>query len=109
MAILSSQLAAISTDLQLEATRVVVPPKDDFQGFSALHFAVMSRRPEATIILLESAGRTSSKTESTLVRVGYLEALLKARDAHGRTALHVAAAFGCEEVCMVSLAVDRKL
>jgi ankyrin repeat protein len=109
MAILSSQLASVSQDLQSIATRVVVPRKEDCQGFSALHVAVLSTRSEATSLLLDSAARTSCKTESTLLRIGYLEALLKARDAHGRTALHVAAAFGCEEVCTVSALIQELL
>lgn len=89
--VLNGQLAGLAPDLQPDAPRRVIPAPSDLAGFSALHVAVRSARQEVTTLLLDAAARTDSKAGPAAPRTGISEALLRARDAHGRTALHVAA------------------
>ena len=73
----------------------IVPPRADIQGFTALHAAALSAQGTMTMLLLDmvlhASGTQLATRELASMEGTLLVRLLKARDAHGRSAIHVAA------------------
>jgi ankyrin repeat protein len=73
----------------------IVPPRSDMQGFTVLHAAALASREAMAMLLLDAAthaltAKLMSREQASL-ESSMLVQLLRARDVHGRTPLHVAA------------------
>lgn len=83
----------------------IVPPRADVQGFTALHAAALSAQGTMTMLLLDmvlhASGAQLATRELATMESSLLVRLLKARDAHGRSAIHVAAGAANAGVCSV--------
>lgn len=93
--VLGAHLATRVGQMWPHATTQVVPPRSDVQGSTALHAAALCSTESMALLLLDivtqaSQSQLSARTQATL-ESSMLMQLLRARDAHGRTPLHVAA------------------
>jgi ankyrin repeat protein len=106
--ILGCHIAEATHALWPEPNPSVVPPERDTQGFTALHAAALSSRPAITMLLLEVATRAAAEhlasCSQDAIDASLLQRMLRARDAFGRTPMHVAAGAANASVRLAAIA-----
>jgi hypothetical protein len=94
-AILGAHLAEAVHNMWPQPKPCIVPARSNMQGFTALHAAALASRDAMAVMLVDAATHASAaqlaKREQASLEESMLVQLLRARDAHGRTPLHVAA------------------